>query len=83
MSTLTVVVPSHRNTPRGAKLVGWLVDAAGALKAYRRARAEERRLRRRAADREAVFRMARELQQVDPGMASDLYAAAIRDCKWG
>jgi hypothetical protein len=83
MSTLTVVVPSTRSTPRGAILVGWLIDAALAYKAYRRARAEERRLRRLAADREAVFRMARDIQHVDPGMASDLYAAAIRDCKWG
>jgi hypothetical protein len=75
-TVITVHVPELHSTPRGAELIGRLVDV---IVAWRRVRAEQRRLRRLSEDRESVFRMARSLQNTDPGLASDLYAAGTRD----
>jgi hypothetical protein len=77
-SIATVFVPSVRSEPRGALLVGWLVDALHTFQAYRRVRREQKRRRTLVEDAASVRRMARELSDTDPGLAADLYAAANR-----
>lgn len=74
-TTITVQTPAPRSIPRGATLVGAIVDA---VIAYRRYRAEAARQAKRAADAEAVRSFAARIQNSDPGMAADLRAAADR-----
>jgi hypothetical protein len=76
--TANVMVPELTSTPRGAELVGWLVDAGATLAAYVRARRAERGAATRYEDAEAVRRYARSVQNTDPGFAADLFAAADR-----
>jgi len=66
-----VLVPRRAVAPRGAQLVGLLYDLIARM-------AERRRVRKAAAEAEAVRHFARRIQASDPGMAADLLAAADR-----
>ena len=76
MSTsVSVVVPAAVKAPRGAFCLGQLFGAGQALLRALRA---TREAGRRARDAAEVRALARSLEKVSPGMASDLYAAADR-----
>jgi hypothetical protein len=72
MATLNaLLVPRLVQAPRGAEFVALLYDVMARL-------AERRKRREAAAEAEAVREHARRIQDSDPGMASDLMAAADR-----
>ncbi|MED5622057.1 hypothetical protein [Ideonella sp. BN130291] len=78
MSTyLHIQVPAQTAIPRGAVLVGRLIET---FQAYAKARKAERKLRERAHDARRVRELANRLQSSDPGMASDLRCMLDRDC---
>jgi hypothetical protein len=82
MTSITVQVPRHIATPRGAALAAWLFRQ-GALgirwvAGARRQRAARRLHTARAVDANLVRGHARLVAATDPGYAADLYAAADR-----
>jgi hypothetical protein len=71
MTAATVLVPRLTVAPRGAQLVGLVVEWLNRL-------AQQRRQRRALADVQAMREHAQRIQASDPGMAADLIAAADR-----
>ena len=91
MQKVSVLVPPMRQMPRGAVLVGFVVDAVlGAERRLRksveawRAAARSRRAiarvaRRDARDRAQLTALAHRFESSQPEFAKDLFAAAKRD----
>ena len=72
---VSVVIPAPVKAPRGAL---WFGQALAAGQAFLRAWRATREANRRARDAADVRALARSLERMSPGMASDLYAAADR-----
>jgi hypothetical protein len=91
MQKVSVLVPPLQLEPRGAVLVGALVDAflgiAASVPSHWRAWVQQRRARRAGAvaaqraaqERAGLLALARRHETTQPGFAKDLYAAALRD----
>jgi hypothetical protein len=77
MTTITVQVPRSPAIPRGAV---WAASAFAALWSLLRAAARmaPKRASTRAEEAEVVRRMAIRLQDTEPSLAADLFAAAAR-----
>ena len=91
MQHITVPIPPVRAVPRGALVVGALVDVVLRAGAWLRGRVEARRsatsaqpaalraARRDARDRARLLALAHRYESSQPEFAKDLFAAAKRD----